>query len=32
MSPYAYYCGVEPMTLTAYLYPGAKRTLPARYR
>ena len=29
---HAYYCGVEPVTLTAYLYPGAKRTLPARYR
>jgi hypothetical protein len=28
----AFYCGVEPMTATAYLYPGAKRTLPARYR
>jgi SAM-dependent methyltransferase len=29
---YAYFVGVEPWTLTAYLYPGAKRTLPAVYR
>jgi SAM-dependent methyltransferase len=29
---YAYFVGVEPWTLTAYLYPGAKRTLPPNYR
>ena len=29
---HAFFVGVEPWTLTAYLYPGAKRTLPARYR
>jgi hypothetical protein len=28
----AYYVGVEPWTLAAVLYPGAKRTLPPRYR
>lgn len=29
---YAYYCGVEPWTITSFAYPGARRTLPARYR
>ena len=29
---HAFFVGVEPFTLTAYLYPGAKRTLPARFR
>jgi SAM-dependent methyltransferase len=29
---WAYYVGVEPWTLAAVLYPGAKRTLPPRYR
>ena len=29
---HAYFVGVEPWTLTAYLYPGAKRTLPSRFR
>jgi len=29
---YAYYVGVEPWCATAYLYPGAKRTLPPQYR
>ena len=29
---HAFFVGVEPWTFTAYLYPGAKRTLPARYR
>lgn len=29
---YAYFVGVEPWTATAYLYPGAKRTLPSQYR
>ena len=29
---HAFFVGVEPWTLTAYLYPGARRTLPARYR
>jgi hypothetical protein len=29
---YAYFVGVEPWTLTAKWYPGAKRTLPAHYR
>ena len=28
----AYFVGVEPWTLTAYLYPGAKRTLLSQYR
>ncbi len=28
----AFFCGVEPLTATAYLYRGAKRTLPARLR
>jgi hypothetical protein len=29
---YAFFVGVEPWTLTATLYPGAKQTLPALYR
>lgn len=29
---YAFFVGVEPWTATAYLYPGAKRTLPASLR
>ena len=29
---HAYFAGVEPFTLTAHFYPGARRTLPARYR
>ena len=29
---HAYYAGVEPWTLTAYLYPGARRTLPQQLR
>lgn len=29
---HAYFCGVEPWTLTAFAYPGAKRTLPPAYR
>lgn len=29
---HAYFVGVEPWTLTAYLYPGSKRTLPPRFR
>lgn len=29
---HAFFVGVEPWTVTAALYPGAKRTLPARYR
>lgn len=29
---HAFFVGVEPWTLAAYFYPGAKRTLPARYR
>ena len=29
---HAFFVGVEPWTLAAYLYPGARRTLPARYR
>jgi hypothetical protein len=29
---HAYYVGVEPWTLTAHFYPGAKRTLPAGLR
>lgn len=29
---HAFFVGVEPWTLTAYLYPGARRTLPAQYR
>jgi Methyltransferase domain len=29
---YAYYVGVEPWTLAAYLYPGARRTLAEAYR
>ena len=29
---HAFFVGVEPWTLTAYLYPGARRTLPAKYR
>jgi hypothetical protein len=29
---HAFFVGVEPWTLTAYLYPGARRTLPAAYR
>lgn len=29
---HAFFVGVEPWTLAAYLYPGAKRTLPAKYR
>jgi len=28
----AYFVGVEPWCLTAYLYPGAKRTLPSQFR
>jgi hypothetical protein len=28
----AFFVGVEPWTLTAYLYPGAQRTLPAALR
>lgn len=28
----AFFVGVEPWTLTAYLYPGARRTLPAALR
>jgi ubiquinone/menaquinone biosynthesis C-methylase UbiE len=28
----AFFCGVEPFTLTAYLYPGARRTLPSHLR
>jgi len=28
----AFFVGVEPWTLTAYLYPGAQRTLPAGLR
>jgi SAM-dependent methyltransferase len=28
----AYFVGVEPWTLTAYLYPGRQRTLPAALR
>jgi len=28
----AFFVGVEPWTLTAYLYPGAKRTLPSHLR
>jgi hypothetical protein len=29
---YAYFVGVEPWCATAYLYPGAKRTLPPHLR
>jgi Methyltransferase domain len=29
---YAYYVGVEPWTLTALYYPGAKQTMAAKYR
>ena len=29
---HAFFVGVEPWTLAAYFYPGARRTLPARYR
>lgn len=29
---YAYFVGVEPWTLAAKWYPGAKRSLPAQYR
>jgi SAM-dependent methyltransferase len=29
---HAFYVGVPPYTLTAYLYPGAKRTLPSAMR
>lgn len=29
---YAYFVGVEPWTLNAFFYPGAKQTLPAAYR
>lgn len=29
---YAYFVGVEPWTLAAKLYPGARRTLPEAYR
>jgi SAM-dependent methyltransferase len=29
---HAYFVGVEPWTLAAYLYPGARRTMPAAYR
>jgi hypothetical protein len=29
---YAYFVGVEPWTLAAKFYPGARRTLPAAYR
>ena len=29
---YAYFVGVEPHTLTAYFYPGARRTLPSAFR
>lgn len=29
---YCYFVGVEPHTLTAYLYPGARRTLPTHLR
>ena len=29
---HAFFVGVEPWTLAAYLYPGARRTLPSRYR
>lgn len=29
---YVFYVGVEPWTATSVLYPGARRTLPARYR
>jgi SAM-dependent methyltransferase len=29
---HSFFTGVEPWTLTAYLYPGAKQTLPATYR
>lgn len=29
---HAFFVGVEPWTIAAYLYPGAKRTLPAKYR
>lgn len=28
----AFFVGVEPWTLAAYFYPGAKRTLPSQYR
>ena len=29
---HAFFVGVEPWTLTAYLYPGARRTLPPCFR
>lgn len=29
---YVFFVGVEPWTMTAILYPGAKQTLPAAYR